>query len=189
MSRIRLWFRSKSPSQVYSLCALCISIFAVGFFAIIRALGCLWYATDTSAIPDQPFVIREITKAFLLALEFALMYRLLCRTKWWICCVIAVVETAIAYYIPIDTVTQIFYIACYVIIPLSFIILSYCSHNGSNGIIVSHLQAVVPYGKSQRIISIDLSGMCFITSRQSPKYMLFGSIFILLSPPTLTVLL
>jgi hypothetical protein len=30
------------------------------------------------------------------------------------------------------------------IAPLGFTILSYCSHSGLNGIIVSHLQAVVP---------------------------------------------
>lgn len=44
----------------------------------------------------------------------------------------------------------------------------YCSHIGSNGITLSHLQAVVPYGRSQRIISIDLSGISFISSKQSP---------------------
>src|SRR5699024_2981086 len=56
------------------------------------------------------------------------------------------------------------------IAPLSLITLSYCSHNGSKGIIVSHLQAVVPYsqGRSHNIISIDLSGICCINSKQSP---------------------
>src|SRR5574344_536567 len=54
------------------------------------------------------------------------------------------------------------------IAPRSLIILLYCSHNGSNGITTSHLHCVVPYGKSQRIISILLSGISFIFSKQSP---------------------
>lgn len=41
-------------------------------------------------------------------------------------------------------------------------------HKQSNGITESHLHCVVPYGKSHKIISIDLSGMSFINSRQSP---------------------
>src|SRR5699024_11252606 len=67
------------------------------------------------------------------------------------------------------------------IAPLSLITLSYCSHNGSNGIIVSHLQAVVPYGKSHKIMSTDLSGIRFIPSRQSSLYILFNSIGTFLS--------
>src|SRR5699024_4904366 len=54
------------------------------------------------------------------------------------------------------------------IAPLSLITRSYCSHKGSNGIIVSHLHAVVPYGKSAKIISTEPSGISFINSKQSP---------------------
>src|SRR5699024_5463626 len=64
------------------------------------------------------------------------------------------------------------------IAPLSFITLLYCSHNGSKGIIVSHLHAVVPYGRSQSIMSTDLSGIFFIPSKQSSLYILFSSISI-----------
>src|SRR5699024_4595826 len=59
------------------------------------------------------------------------------------------------------------WLAVNTIAPLSFIIRSYCSHNGSKGIIVSHEQAVVPYGKSHNIISTLLSGIRFIPSKQS----------------------
>src|SRR5690606_16652864 len=51
---------------------------------------------------------------------------------------------------------------------LRFATLRYCAHSGSNGITVSHLQAVVPYGRSHRIISTDASDSPAITSRQSP---------------------
>src|SRR5699024_8198335 len=54
------------------------------------------------------------------------------------------------------------------IAPLSLITRSYCSHKGSKGIIVSHLHAVVPYGKSAKIISTEPSGISFINSKQSP---------------------
>src|SRR5699024_8910001 len=61
------------------------------------------------------------------------------------------------------------------IAPSSFITLSYCSHNDSKGIIVSHLHAVVPYGRSHNIMSTDLSGIFFIPSKQSSLYILFSS--------------
>src|SRR5699024_1688011 len=66
------------------------------------------------------------------------------------------------------------------IAPLSFITLSYCSHNGSKGIIVSHAHAVIPYGKSHNIMSTLPLGMRFIPSRQSSLYILFSSMLPLL---------
>src|SRR5699024_9401684 len=68
------------------------------------------------------------------------------------------------------------WLAVSTIAPLSFIILSYCSQSGSRGIIVSQLHAVVPYGKSHKIIFSDLSGIFFIPSKQSSLYILFSSI-------------
>src|SRR5699024_12379658 len=56
------------------------------------------------------------------------------------------------------------WLAVSTIAPLSFIILSYCSQSGSKGIIVSQLHAVVPYGKSHKIISTLPSGIRFIPS-------------------------
>src|SRR5699024_3042679 len=66
------------------------------------------------------------------------------------------------------------------IAPLSFIIRSYCSHNGSNVITESHLFCVVPYGKSHNIISTLPSGIRFIPSKQSSLYILFSSMLPLL---------
>ena len=54
----------------------------------------------------------------------------------------------------------------------------YCSHRGSNGMIMSHLQAVVPYGKSHITQSTLPSGIRFIPSRQSSLYILFSSIML-----------
>ena len=53
------------------------------------------------------------------------------------------------------------------IAPVGLIILLYCSHSGSKGMTESHLQAVVPYGKSQIIASTLLSWMRFIPTKQS----------------------
>src|SRR5699024_10969034 len=61
------------------------------------------------------------------------------------------------------------------IAPLSFITLLYCCHNSSKGMIASHLLRVVPYGKSHKIISTDLSGIFFIPSKQSSLYILLIS--------------
>src|SRR5699024_9284616 len=68
------------------------------------------------------------------------------------------------------------WVAVNTIAPLSLIIRSYCSHNKSNGIIVSHLHAIVPYGKSHKIISTLPSGIRFMPSKQSSLYILFISI-------------
>lgn len=62
------------------------------------------------------------------------------------------------------------------IAPIGLIILLYCSHSGSKGMTESHLQAVVPYGKSQQIMSTLWSGMRFIPSKQSSLYMRSSSI-------------
>src|SRR5574344_681323 len=54
------------------------------------------------------------------------------------------------------------------IAPLSFIIRLYCAQSGSNGITVSHLRSVVPYGGSVSTKSTEPSGISFISSKQSP---------------------
>lgn len=61
------------------------------------------------------------------------------------------------------------------IAPLGLIILFNCSRIKSKGIIVSHLQAVVQYGGSVIIASIDQSGINFIHSIQSILYIVFNS--------------
>ena len=55
-----------------------------------------------------------------------------------------------------------------------FAIRLYCSHSASNGMIESHLQSVVPYGRSHKIKSMLPSGMSFISSKQSPFNSLTG---------------
>lgn len=45
---------------------------------------------------------------------------------------------------------------------------STCLVRLSDWITLSHVEAVVPYGKSHRIMSIDPSGISFINSKQSP---------------------
>ena len=62
------------------------------------------------------------------------------------------------------------------IAPVGLIILLYCSHSGSKGITESHLQAVVPYGKSQMMASTLPSGISLIPCRQSQLYMVSSSI-------------
>ena len=60
--------------------------------------------------------------------------------------------------------------------PLGLMILKYCSHILSSGIIESHLLCVRSYGGSTRIMSILSSGISLISSKQSPLYTLFNSI-------------
>jgi hypothetical protein len=60
------------------------------------------------------------------------------------------------------------WLAVITIAPFFFVMRFSCSHIGSNGIMLSHLQAVVPYGGSVKTMSTEPSGMPFIISRQSP---------------------
>ena len=53
------------------------------------------------------------------------------------------------------------------IAPLSLIIRRYCFHRSSNGMIASHRQFVIPYGRSHKIMSILLSGYIDIPEIQS----------------------
>ena len=66
------------------------------------------------------------------------------------------------------------------IAPFGLIMRFSCSHIGSNGIILSHLQAVVPYGGSVSTKSTEPSGMFFINSRQSPCHNVMPSTVCLL---------
>src|SRR5699024_763203 len=66
--------------------------------------------------------------------------------------------------------------------PFSFNTLLYSAQSGSNGIIVSHLHEVVPYGKSANIKSTPPTGIRFITSKQSPCAILFNKSSITRSP-------
>src|SRR5215212_250624 len=54
------------------------------------------------------------------------------------------------------------------ITPLGLIILSYSFQSFFRSITLSHLFCVVPYGRSDKIISIEASGIFFSTLRQSP---------------------
>ena len=70
-----------------------------------------------------------------------------------------------------------------IIAALSLVTRSYCSHNGSNGIILSHCTLALflfntSYGKSHITQSTIPSGIRFIPSRQSSLYILFSSIIL-----------
>ena len=51
----------------------------------------------------------------------------------------------------------------------SFVMRESSPHNLSSGIKESHFNLVVPYGKSAKTISTELSSKVGITSRQSPQ--------------------
>src|SRR5699024_5562194 len=78
------------------------------------------------------------------------------------------------------------WLAVRTIAPFGLITRSYCSHNGSNGIIESHLHAVVPYGKSASIISTEPSGIRFMTSKHSPCVIVLIILFDI-EPPLLSI--
>lgn len=60
---------------------------------------------------------------------------------------------------------------------LSLIMRLYSRHISSNGNGLSQRLDVVPKGGSHKIRSIELSGISFIISKQSPQYSLYSIVF------------
>ena len=125
MKRLKEYFSNKTGEQIFALC-LFISVVAVMLFcAIVRLCGGLWFTADLESIPEPSKVWQEIIKGALLVFELLFVYKILCRTSWIICFGIALAETLIGILlgetINNAIVSNIFYLVCYLIIPVLFV--------------------------------------------------------------------
>lgn len=125
MSKIKEYFSTKTSEQIFSLCLL-VGITALMLFCcIVRLCGGLWFTADLSGIKEPNKFWQEFVKGALLTFELVFVYKLLCRTKWWICLLIAVCETGIGILlgetINNEIVSNLFYMVCYFVIPLPFV--------------------------------------------------------------------
>lgn len=129
MIKIKEYFYKRTSEQIFSLCLLIGIVVLMLFCCIVRLCGGLWFTADLSSIKEPNKFWQEVIKGALLTFELVFVYKLLCRTKWWICFVIAVCETGIGILISYllrnfeynQTITNIFYMLCYFIVPLPFV--------------------------------------------------------------------
>lgn len=122
---MRLFFKNKTAEQTFSICLLISIVFIMLFCAIVRLCGGLWFAADMSKIVEQSKLWQEVIKGALLVVELLFVYKILCRTSWLGCFVIAVAQSICVAIIVFNTnnsiICNIFNLLCYFIIPLIFV--------------------------------------------------------------------
>lgn len=129
MRKIKEYFRTKTSEQIFSLCLLIGIVALMLFCAIVRLCGGLWFTADLSGIKEPSKTWQEIIKGALMTFELIFVYKLLCRTKWWICYIIGVIETGLGILLSYllrnveygQTIVNVFYMLCYFIVPLPFV--------------------------------------------------------------------
>lgn len=129
MNKIKEYFNERTGEQIFSLCLLIGIVVIMLFCCIVRLCGGLWFTADLSSIKQPSKFWQEVIKGVLLTSELLFVYKLLCRSKWWICFIIAVCETGLGIVISYllrdldygQTITNIFYMLCIFLIPLPFV--------------------------------------------------------------------
>lgn len=125
MSKIKEYFNKRTSEQIFSLCLLIGVVALMLFCCIVRLCGGLWFTADLTAIKEPSKVWQEVIKGSLLTFELVFVYKLLCRTKWWMCFLIAIIETGLGILIGEtinnEIVSNLFYMVCYFVIPLPFV--------------------------------------------------------------------
>lgn len=125
MKHIKEYFSKKTGEQIFSIC-LFVSIFTVMLFcAIVRLCGGLWFTADLESINEPSKFWQEFIKAALLIFELMFVYKILCRCSWIICFFISLAEALIGILIGEticnSIISNIYYLICYFIIPISFV--------------------------------------------------------------------
>ena len=124
MKRVKEYFKNKTGEQVFSLCLLISVTLIMLFCAIVRLCGGLWFAADMSKIVEPSKFWQETVKATLLVFELLFVYKILCRTSFFTCFGIALAEALVGILLGETVnnaiVSNLFYMACYFIIPLCF---------------------------------------------------------------------
>lgn len=125
MRRIKAYFSTKTPEQVFTLCLLVtISSFML-LCAIARLCGVLWFAADLTAIPLPSKFWQEVIKGALLTFELTLIYKLLIGRPSVMCFSIALAETPIGIllgeFVNNVIISNLYYMACVIAIPALFV--------------------------------------------------------------------
>lgn len=125
MKRVKEYFKNKTGEQIFSLCLLFSVILLMLFCAIVRLCGGLWFAADMSKIVEPSKFWQEAIKGILLLIELLFVYKILCRTSFFICFLISLGETLVGILLGETVnnaiVTNLFNMACILFIPVFFV--------------------------------------------------------------------
>lgn len=125
MKRVKEYFKNKTGEQIFALCLLVSVILVMLFCAIVRLCGGLWFAADMSKIVEPSKFWQEVIKGILLLIELLFVYKILCRTSFFICFLIAFGETLVGILLGETVnnaiVTNLFNMACILFIPVFFV--------------------------------------------------------------------
>jgi hypothetical protein len=119
-NQLKEHFRKKTPEQVFSFCLLVGCFMLMLFCAIVRLCGGLWFTADTSIIKEPSEFWQDVILAFLFVLEATFIYKLLCRTSWFISFIVSVIEIVVIYFCPNQLTKNILNLVCYFLIPFLF---------------------------------------------------------------------
>lgn len=121
INKINAYFRSKSAEQVFTLSLLmgCVSVML--FCAIVRLCGGLWFTADLESVPIPNEFWQDRIMNALFIFELTFVYKILCRTQWIWCILIAIAQTIIIEFIPSETIANVVNLVLYVFIPFCFI--------------------------------------------------------------------
>lgn len=122
MIKIKDWFKSKSAEQIFSLCLLLTCVFVMLFCAIVRLCGGLWFTADLDSVPIPNEFWQQFIKGCLLVFELTFTYKILCRTSWFMCICIGIIQTVIIAFIPDsnNTISNIINLVMILAIPICF---------------------------------------------------------------------
>lgn len=116
------YFKDKTAEQIFSLCLLISCILIMVFCAVVRLCGGLWFSADLDGVPVPSEFWQDRIMNILFAFELTFVYKILCRTKWIWCVLIAITQTVVVWFLPQGNVnvSGIFNLVLYFIIPLLF---------------------------------------------------------------------
>lgn len=125
MKRVKEYFKNKTGEQIFALCLLVSVILVMFLCAIVRLCGGLWFAAEMSKIVEPSKFWQETIKGILLLTELLFVYKILCRTSFFICFLIALTETLVGILLG-ETVNNaiiinLFNMACILFIPVFFV--------------------------------------------------------------------
>lgn len=118
--KIQEYFRQKTPEQVFSFCLFVCCFVLMLFCAIVRLCGGLWFTADTSQIEEPSKLLQDIIMGALMVFEATFVYKILCRTNWIWCILIAIGQLLLVYFAPNKLVASIENLLLYFIVPFLF---------------------------------------------------------------------
>lgn len=118
IDKINTYFRSKSAEQVFTLSLLigCVSVML--FCAIVRLCGGLWFTADLESVPIPNEFWQDRIMNALFIFELTFVYKILCRTQWIWCILIAIAQTIIIEFIPSETIANVVNLVLILILPV-----------------------------------------------------------------------